>query len=241
MQVATKASELGIGQPQFDITDIGVVHHLPWMYVYDFRITAIKPREIASYDTLIYPFDLGCWLCLSGAICAIFITLTIMQKLWSKASAKRSANDYAFEGNSRGTQFLYSLNPRYLWLADILLSTVVLVGQGLSVQCFFREGFICRKLLLFLWVLFANILQWGYMSVFLSTLVTIRYEETIETVADLDQSGLPILILGGTGQKEKFESDPRAAMKRIFGRSVLAPYYGGSGGSSSYPSWVDER
>ena len=100
LQVATKESEFGIGQPQIDIRDIGVVLHLPWMYVYDFHITAIKPREIASYDTLIYPFDLGCWLCLSGAVCAIFITITIMQKLWSIASAKRKANDYLYQGNT---------------------------------------------------------------------------------------------------------------------------------------------
>ena len=75
----------------------------------------------------------------------------------------------------------------------------------------------------------------GYKSVLLSSLVTIRYEDTIDTLDDLDKSNLPLMIAQGAGLVEPLEKDSRPIMKRIFSRSKLYPYDGNT------PDWVWER
>lgn len=111
-----------------------------------------------------------------------------------------------------------------------------LIGAGVSEIWFNRTGFThSRKLLLIQWLVFVNFLLMGYKSVLLSSLVTIRYEDTIDTLDDLDKSNLPLMIAQGAGLVEPLEKDPRPIMKRIFSRSKLYPYDGNT------PDWVWER
>ena len=73
------------------------------------------------------------------------------------------------------------------------------------------------------------------MSTLLSQLVAIKYENPIDTIDDLDKSGLPLLIPGGTGIENMIANDPKPAVKRIYSRSLIHPLNG-----SYYPSWVDD-
>ena len=64
-------------------------------------------------------------------------------------------------------------------------------------------------------------LTWAYKSTLLSTLVTIRYSKPIDTLADLDKSGLPLAIVDGSIEQKAFEIDQRDIMKQIYNRSIL--------------------
>ena len=67
-------------------------------------------------------------------------------------------------------------------------------------------------------------LTWGYKSTLLSTLITIRYEKPINTLADLDRSGLSLLLARGAAGQKIIESDPRPIMKKIYNTSIVVEY-----------------
>lgn len=63
----------------------------------------------------------------------------------------------------------------------------------------------------------------AYKSNLLSSLIPVRYEATIDTLQDLEQSGLPLLILNSTTALKLVASDPREDMKQVYKKSVLFP------------------
>ena len=84
-----------------------------------------------------------------------------------------------------------------------------------------RDGFGIRKILILKWIVLGSVLTWAYKSTLLSTLVTIRYNKPIDTLADLDRSGLPLAIIDGSSEQKAFENDQRDIMKQIYSRSIL--------------------
>ena len=68
------------------------------MYEERWDIIFPRPREIISYDTIIYPLDFWVWVSIFSIIIAEFILLIIMQNLWAIASGKPKPQDYIFEG-----------------------------------------------------------------------------------------------------------------------------------------------
>ena len=80
--------------------------------------------------------------------------------------------------------------------------------------------------LLFIWLFLGNVLSMAYKSTLLSTLIPIRYEKTLDTIGDLDKSGLGLLIAGGTVLQWLAASDPRPPMRRITDRSEIVPFNG---------------
>ena len=76
----------------------------------------------------------------------------------------------------------------------------------------------------------------AYKSILLSSLVPIRYEATIDTLEDMEQSGLPLLILKSTTTQKHIASDPRAAMKQVYKRSIVFPYSPAE--EFGVPGWV---
>ena len=61
----------------------------------------------------------------------------------------------------------------------------------------------------------------AYKSTLLSSLVTIRYNKPIDTLADVESSGLPLLLAKGYRNHKLFENDQRPIMKQIYSRSIL--------------------
>ena len=84
-----------------------------------------------------------------------------------------------------------------------------------------RDGFSIRKILILKWIVLGSVLTWAYKSTLLSTLVTIRYNKPIDTLADLDTSGLPLVIVEGSFYHKVIENDQRDIMKRIYNRSIV--------------------
>ena len=100
-QVSDKQSEMGIGQtPLFRSSrSSDKLAVLPWMYLHELYMKQRKPMKIASFETLIHPFDNSVWAFTIGCTVIIFFVLVVMQKLWSRVSGKASPNGYMFQGD----------------------------------------------------------------------------------------------------------------------------------------------
>lgn len=109
--------------------------------------------------------------------------------------------------------------------SDFFLSTELIPKRRLP-KWFNREGFRTRKILILKWMVLGNILTMGYKSTLLSTLIPIRYESTIDTDIDLEESGLPLTIPLSTAIHAAIESDQRPIRKKIFTESHLYRYEG---------------
>ena len=81
-----------------------------------------------------------------------------------------------------------------------------------------------------------NLLTLGYKTTLLSSLIPIDYEDSIDNFFDLDQSGLPLLMVKGTNVVEYIRRAPGEMMARIIKRRIFFTYEGGYGP----PSWVTE-
>ena len=66
----------------------------------------------------------------------------------------------------------------------------------------------------------------AYKSALLPSLVTISYDKTIDTTADLGMAGLPLMISGGTAVHDAIKADERPLMKKIYKSSIVYPYTG---------------
>ena len=62
----------------------------------------------------------------------------------------------------------------------------------------------------------------AYKCTLLSSLVSIRYEATIDTLEDMEQSGLPLLILKSTTMHKLIASDPRENMKQAYKKGIFS-------------------
>ena len=111
-------------------------------------------------------------------------------------------------------------NLKHYTLADIFIAMELIPRRRLK-KCINRDGFGIRKILILKWIVLGSVLTWGYKSTLLSTLVTIRYTKPIDTLADLDRSGLPLVMAAGLAEQQAFENDQREMMKRIYSRSIL--------------------
>ena len=95
--MSSKQSELGIGQMNFADYRYKVVEYLPAMFTFEYIIHSKTPGIIASYDTIIIPFDGYVWLFTTISMIAQFLVLSFMQSIWPRISGKNSKN-YNFEG-----------------------------------------------------------------------------------------------------------------------------------------------
>ena len=64
----------------------------------------------------------------------------------------------------------------------------------------------------------------------------IYYESPINTLEEVDRSGLPVLISKNNVIHWLVETDPRATIKNIWKKRILYPFSGGK-----VPDWVTQR
>ena len=89
---------MGIGQPIYADYRYGVVDYLSPMYMNEYVMASKKPSEIATYDTIVYPFDSYCWLFTICSILAEFLLLVFAQNLWCSMNDKNYQDDHIYEG-----------------------------------------------------------------------------------------------------------------------------------------------
>ena len=108
--MSQKKSELGIGQPSMVSYRYSLVDYLHWMYVYEFLISTIKPKEVSSLETLLYPFDFYVWIFTIASVIAVLMFLIIAQNLWQSSSSLIESNSATmFQGNT--ARFTFTLGP----------------------------------------------------------------------------------------------------------------------------------
>ena len=103
-----------------------------------------------------------------------------------------------------------------------------MIDESVPHEWFHRAGFKrARKLLLILWLVLGNFLLMGYSGTLLTSLVKIRYEDAIDTLYDLEKSGLPFLLPGGIGLENDLGKIQISVMERIMDlQSEFFPFNG---------------
>ena len=71
----------------------------------------------------------------------------------------------------------------------------------------------------------ANIISHAYKGCILSTLTIIRYDEPLDTIEQMVDSGLPFYVLGGAPEYLT-KTDPRDMVKLLNDRSFVMPWNG---------------
>ena len=100
-QVSTKQCEIGIGQVPVTTHRHKLVVYLPYMYADQWLLRSRKPKPVASYDTIVNPFDYYTWGFTFLTIFIQFSLLLVAQNVWSKASGGHNPNDYIYEGRAK--------------------------------------------------------------------------------------------------------------------------------------------
>ena len=118
--------------------------------------------------------------------------------------------------------------------SDFFLSTELIPKRRLK-KWIQRPGFGTRKAAILKWIFLGNVLTMAYKKSLLSSLIPIRYEDTINSIDDLDKSGLPLMLGMGSKFHRQISSDSRPIMRRIFNRSILVTL-----DKNGIPKWVSQ-
>ena len=111
-------------------------------------------------------------------------------------------------------------------ISDLFTSTELIPRRRLN-RWIQRPGFGIRKAVILKWIVLGNLLTLGYKTTLLSSLIPIRYEDTINNMNDLDTSGLPLILPKASSLIDHIRRDPRKMMTRIFKRRILfSPHVG---------------
>ena len=105
-------------------------------------------------------------------------------------------------------------------ISDFFTSTELIPKKRLA-RWINRPGFGIRKVVILKWIVLGNILTLGYKKSLLSSLIQIRYEDSIDNIRELDISEMPLLLAKSTSLQEYVERDPRQSMARIVKRKIL--------------------
>ena len=99
---------------------------------------------------------------------------------------------------------------------DFSLAIGVLVQENIPDRQFQMQRGQSRSIVVLHWLICGYILSMGYCATLLSVMISIRYEDTINNINDLDISGMPLLPFAtDSPQEEIVLKDPRPAMRRI--------------------------
>ena len=99
---------------------------------------------------------------------------------------------------------------------DFSLAIGVLVQENIPDRQFQMQQGQSRSVVVLHWLICGYILSMGYCTTLLSVMISIRYEDTINNINDLDISGMPLLpIAPDSPMGEIVLKDPRPAMRRI--------------------------
>ena len=130
------------------------------------------------------------------------------------------------------------LMTAYVSLMTDLCISIFLIEEVIPKRWMSRQGLVhARKLLIIMWLMLtSNILIWSYKGTLLSTLVPIYYDNPINTLEDVDRSGLPVLITKNNVVHWLMKTDPRSTINNIWQKRILYPFPGGK-----FPDWVTQR
>ena len=112
-------------------------------------------------------------------------------------------------------------------LLDVVLALTPSVDETVPWIMYWRESFTgSRRLLLIQWLIWGNIISNVYKGALLSSLISIRYTDSLDTMIQMEQSGIPFYCLGNTALCWLAETDPRPVVKKLNERRFDMPFSG---------------
>ena len=81
-----------------------------------------------------------------------------------------------------------------------------------------------KRLLILQWLICGTFLSLAYKSTLLSTLITIRYTEPLDTIDQMVESGLPFYVQSNSVLNWIANTDPRDSIKKLNERRVDVPH-----------------
>ena len=127
----------------------------------------------------------------------------------------------------------HPLNDYIYQITDFFTSTELIPRRRLP-KWINRPGFAIRKVVILKWIVLGNILTLGYKTTLLSSLIPIRYGPAIDSMADLDRSGLPLILAEGGSSLDYVCGDSREMMIRICNRRIVFSM------KAKVPRWIFE-
>lgn len=112
-----------------------------------------------------------------------------------------------------------------LSISDLFVAIVFIPRRKLT-KWIQRQGFCARKFAILMWIFMSHVLILGYKATLLSTLIPIRYSDRINSLEDMDRSGLPLLVPNGTAVYKSMVGDKRRIVQQIYNRSLVYQYTG---------------
>ena len=94
-----KESELGIGQTLLLTYWYNLVGYLPRMYTHELFIGTKQPKEIASYETLSFPFDAHVWASILAVVIIELVILITIQRVWCIGLEEGLTLNLIYEGS----------------------------------------------------------------------------------------------------------------------------------------------
>ena len=92
---------------------------------------------------------------------------------------------------------------------------------------YWRDSFTAsRRTLLIQWLMMGNIISHIYKGALLTSLIAIRYTVPIDTMVEMEESGLPFYVLGKTALEWLVKTDPRELGKKLNERRFDMPFPG---------------
>ena len=182
---------------------------------YDFHFISGAPQERDNFKTLILPFDEYIWAFLVMSVVLVSITLIFINKIYATFS-KESSKESMLESMNiskklalYGTPYSIGVNPLgFLFV----FGTIIDESNGQQQKNSYIAGFTgskARIFLIFVWMTMGFLLTISYKSVLRAMLMKIEYKETIDTIDDMMESGMPLLIAARTAIPTMMESDPK--------------------------------
>ena len=104
-QVLSRKTEIGVGQASFTHYRYQNIDYLPWMYMYTFPFCSRRPKEVASFFTIIRPFDGYTWMAAIIASAIFYLTLVATQTLYAYRSGRPFQTDHLYEGIGCARQY----------------------------------------------------------------------------------------------------------------------------------------
>ena len=108
-----------------------------------------------------------------------------------------------------------------------MLALTPIVDESVPWIMYWRKSFTgSRRLLLIQWLIMANIISHIYKGALLSSLVTISYTDPLDTMDQMEKSGLPYYCAENSVICWLAKTDPRKLGKKLNERRFDMPYSG---------------
>ena len=102
-----------------------------------------------------------------------------------------------------------------------------LVDETVPYAMYLRESFIeSRRLLLIQWLIMGNVISHVYKGALLTSLINIRYPNPLDTMIQMEESGIPFYCLGNTVLCWLAKTDPRPVGKKLNESRFDMPFSG---------------